>query len=169
MIQFPLHTLETAPAAAKGVLADTACGKVPNMLRTIAESPAALTGFQHLRNAFSGSSLTPIEQQVVFLSVAKANACHYCTTQAGPFDDGEEARAAADAIRADRSIADPRLQALRRFTVTMTTQRGWVREAVVEDFLAAGYSPAQVLDVICGIALGTLSSYTNHVAATPLP
>ena len=170
MIQFTLHTLKTAPAASKGLLeqASTAHPQLPNLFRTIAESPSALLAFEQLHNAFASSTLTPVEQEIVYLSVAQANACHYCTSQTGTFDKSEESRSAAEAIRAEQPIGEPKLQALRRFTTAMTTQRGWVKEAVIEDFLAAGYKPAQILEVISGLALGTISSYTNHIAATPI-
>lgn len=83
MIEFPLHTLETVPASSRAVLKDggMANGHMPKMIRTIAESPTALTGFAHLRRTFSESSLTALEQQVVYMTVSKANACHYCMTQ----------------------------------------------------------------------------------------
>ena len=170
MIDFPLHSLETAPPSSRALLADavTAHGRLPNMARTMAESPAALQGFEHLRRAFADSSLTPLEQQVVYITVSKVNVCHYCTTQTGMFDDSIEAREAAEAIRSDKPIANRKLQTLRRFTAAMTAERGWVSHDLVDDFLAAGYDREQVLDVIAGIALATMSSYTNHVAATPM-
>jgi uncharacterized peroxidase-related enzyme len=170
MTQFPLHTPSTAPAPSKAILAQigNTGAEAPNLVRALAEAPAALTAFQQLKATFASSSLSPIEQEVVYLSVAKANECHYCTAQTGAFDNSPEAQTAADAIRGDRPIRDPRLQALRRFASAMTSQRGWVSDTHVEDFLAAGFSRAQVLEVISGIALATLSSYVNHVAATPL-
>ena len=88
--------------------------------------------------------------------------------QTGMFDDSPAARAAADAIREDRPIADTKLQALRRFAAAMTEERGWVSEGLIDRFISAGYGRAQVLEVISGIALATMSSYTNHVAATPI-
>ena len=170
MTQFPLHTPSTAPAPSKAILSQMghAAIEAPNLVRTLAEAPAALTAFQQLKGAFASSSLSPIEQEVVYLAVAKANQCHYCTAQTGAFDSGPEAQAAADAIRGERPLRDPRLQALRRFAMAMTSQRGWVSDTHIGEFLAAGYSRAQVLEVISGVALATLSSYVNHVAATPL-
>ena len=170
MIEFPLHSLNTAPPSSRALLADAlaAHGRLPNIARTMAESPAALRGFEHLRLAFAESSLTPLEQQVVYLTVSKVNACHYCTTQTGMFDDSSEAREAAEAIRADKPIADPKLQTLRRFTAAITAERGWISENLIDDFIAAGYDRVQVLDVISGIALATMSSYINHIAATPI-
>lgn len=170
MIEFPLHTLSTAPAPSRAILSQAGSqdADAANLIRTLADSPAALAGFQNLRMAFAGSSLRPVEQEVVYLTAARANACHYCTSQTGAFDDSPEAEAAADAIRGERVIRNPRLQALRRFTLAVTDQHGWVSESEVEQFLAAGFTRAQVLEVISGVALATLSSYVNHIAATPI-
>lgn len=170
MLAFPLHTLDTAPDASRPILAETRknCGTLPNLLRTLAESPAALEGFERLREAFARSSLSPLEQQVVYLAVSQTNVCHYCTTQLGIFDDSEAARSAAAAIREERAIPDRRLQALRRFAAAMTVERGWVSDATVATLTEVGYTRENILDTITGIALVTMSSYTNHIAATPI-
>lgn len=41
--------------------------------------------------------------------------------------------------------------------------RGWVPESEVKAFVDAGFSEAQVLDVITAVALKTLSNYSNHI------
>ena len=73
-----------------------------------------------------------------------------------------------ESIRNDEPIADERLEALRGFATAVIEQRGWVSDAQVEAFLAAGYEQRRVFDVILGAAMKTLSNYTNHVAETPL-
>jgi alkylhydroperoxidase family enzyme len=74
---------------------------------------------------------------------------------------------AIEALREGQPIADVKLEALRRFTSKVVTQRGWVSEADIGAFLAAGYSKANVLEVILGVAVKVISNYTNHVAHTP--
>lgn len=49
----------------------------------------------------------------------------------------------------------------------MTRQRGFVDEADVAAFKAAGYGNAAVLDVLVGAATKLISNYANHRAATP--
>jgi alkylhydroperoxidase family enzyme len=170
MTQFPLHTLSTAPAPSRAILAQAMSGErqAPNLLRALAEAPAALSAFQQLQSTFATSSLTPLEQEVVYLSAAKSNACHYCVTQSGMFDESPEAEAASDDIRTERPLPTARLQALRRFTIAVTEQRGWVSDRDIDDFMEAGFNRSQVLEVICGVSLANLSSYVNHVAATPV-
>jgi len=47
-------------------------------------------------------------------------------------------------------------------------QRGWLSENDKDIFFAAGYTKAQLLEVILGISYKTLSNYVNHIAETPL-
>jgi AhpD family alkylhydroperoxidase len=82
MSTFTLHTTETAPAAAKEQLAgiEKAWGFVPNLHRTLAESPVTLEAYNALFGLFGKSSFTPAEQQVVYLAINVVNECEYCTS-----------------------------------------------------------------------------------------
>ena len=57
---------------------------------------------------------------------------------------------------------------LRQFTAKLVEKRGWLSETEVDDFIDAGFSRAQVFEVILGIGLKTISNYINHIADTPL-
>src|SRR5262245_1090977 len=80
MIQFTVHTVETAPAASRPLLEGIgrSFGFVPNLFSVFAESPAALSGALGIFEAFSKSSLTSTEQQLVMLAASEANDCEYC-------------------------------------------------------------------------------------------
>jgi len=73
-----------------------------------------------------------------------------------------------DAIRDDRPIDDAGLEAVCVFTRTCVQNRGWVGDADICAFLAAGYQQPHVLEVLGGVTLKTLSNYTNHLAYPPL-
>jgi alkylhydroperoxidase family enzyme len=138
------------------------------MYRVLADSPVGLDAYERLSESFTESSLTPLEQQVVYLTAAHKNRCHYCTTLKPVLSAGEGAIAVLDAIREERLLSDQRLQALRSLTAALVEQRGWVSNEMVEMFLDTGFDRSQILEVITGIALVTMSSYSNHVAATPV-
>jgi uncharacterized peroxidase-related enzyme len=170
MTRFQLYDLETAPQPSRAILAEMGAhdGEIPNLVRTLAESPAALDAYRQLGTLLANSTLTPSEQQVVYVTAAHANHCHYCTVPNPMFGETAEAGEIASAIRQGQRLGDTRLQALRRFTAAMTEHRGWVPEHDVESFLKAGFTRENLLEVITGIALVTLSSYANHVTATPI-
>lgn len=50
----------------------------------------------------------------------------------------------------------------------MTATRGQISEADLQAFLAAGYTKAQALEVIVGVAVSVLANYANHLADAPL-
>lgn len=171
MPTFPVHTRETAPDASQPLLAraQQKFGMLPNLMGILASAPAALGGYLAVNEALEGSSLTPVEQQVVLIATSVENGCEYCVSihsaVAGMVKMPAEA---LDALRAGRDPEDPRLGALARFARQVVEERGWVPREEVEAFLSAGFGEQQILEVITGVALKTISNYTNHIAATPL-
>ncbi len=172
MERFTIHDLTTAPAGSRERLAavKTAWGFVPKLQGTLAESPLALDAYDTLFNLVGArSSLTPVEQQVVFQAINVFHGCEYCTAghtylsrQAGVPED------ATQALRNGTPIADARLEALRTFATRVADTRGHAGDAAVDAFLAAGFTRGQVLDVVAIIATKVISNYTNHLTHTPL-
>lgn len=171
MIQFPLHTRATAPFEAKPFLDQAAqsLGYVPALLAQMAEAPALLEGYASLSAIFRKSSFTPPEQQLVLLTVSVEHDSRYCTpAHAARARQVELDEDAIEDARAGLPLADPRLEALRRFTIHMVQDRGVVAEADMAAFLKAGFTRANALEVILAVGLKTLSNYVAHVAQTPL-
>ena len=61
-------------------------------------------------------------------------------------------------------MKDARLEALRSFTQSIVENKGWVDEAHIDSFLNAGFTKAQVFEVVLGIGLKTITNYSNHLA-----
>ncbi len=171
MSSFTIHTVESAPAAAKETLeaAQKKFGFLPNLLGELAGAPAALKAYVLLNELVSQTSLSPVAQQVVLVSASMVNDCRYCVSahtaglkMAGFADDQIEA------LRAGRPLADAKLDALRVFTMIVVDQRGVIDGTDLQRFVDAGYAREQAFEVLVGVAMKTLSNYTNHIAATPL-
>lgn len=171
MTEFTIHTIESAPAEARGSLeaARQKFGFLPNLLGELAAAPSALKGYLALGELLSQSSLGPIEQQIVLMAASLENSCNYCVAahSAGLKASGV-ANDQIDAVRGGRPFADAKLEALRAFTTAVVGRRGAVTDAELQQFLGAGYAREQVFDVLLGVAMKTLSNYTNHIAHTPL-
>lgn len=168
---YPVHTLETAPEAARDTLAGAkkAYGFVPNLLGVMAAAPALVKAYTTLSRIFDETSFSPAERQVVLLSVSYENGCEYCVAAHSVIAGMQKVPPdVVDAIRSGNPIANPKLEALRRFTTAVVEMRGWPSQDDANAFLNAGYTKAQVLEVILGVGMKTLSNYTNHVAETPL-
>jgi uncharacterized peroxidase-related enzyme len=167
---FPLHDRDSAPdAAAAFDSAQATFGMIPNLTRKMATSPALAQAYLELTGLFEGCSLSAQERGVILLTVSRFHGCDYCMaahSMTGRMTGLPDA--AIDALREDRPLADQRLEALRQFAKAMLEKRGWVDAADLSAFREAGFGEQQVLDLILGIGLKTLSNYTNHIAGTPV-
>jgi alkylhydroperoxidase family enzyme len=171
MADFPLHTRATAPFASKPIMeeANRTLGYVPNLVAQMAEAPALLEGYATLSAIFRKADFSPGERALILLAVSVEHDSHYCTpAHTVRARDTELDEASIAAIRARRPLADKRLEALRSFTVRMIQDRGFIADADLEAFLAAGFTRANAMEIILAIGLKTLSNYVNHIAETPL-
>lgn len=173
MTTFNFHTSETAPAAARPLLASAKqkFGFVPNLYAGLANAPVALEAYFALSAAFAKTSLTAIERQVVQLTVSEINGCEFCVAAHSVIAKkiaGVPHHIVA-ALREHRAPDDPKLGALWAFTAAVVQQRGWVRSTPeLERFIAAGYTKEQALEVILGVTEKILSNYANHLLQSPL-
>lgn len=170
MPNFTLHTIHTSPESSKALLdaSNKEWGFIPTLHAILAESAPTLEGYQRLFGLVAQSSFTPAEQQVIYLAVNVLHECEYCT--AGHTYLARAVKLSEEtigALRESKPITDPRLQTLREFAETVVNKRGFVGDAAVDRFINAGFTKAQVLEVVLVIATKTISNYVNHIAHTP--
>ena len=171
MIHYPVHTAESAPPASARQLESIQknLGFIPNLAGVLAEAPAALESYFSLGALFDKTSLSRTERQVVLLAVSRQNRCEYCMAAHTVIARMQSVPdSVVEAIRNGGRIEDAKLEALRCFTTATVRKRGVLDKEDLEAFFNAGYSRAHVLEVIVGVAMKTISNYTNHIAATPL-
>jgi AhpD family alkylhydroperoxidase len=172
MTGFTSHTVDTAPEGSKARLAEVtkAWGFLPKLHGKLAESPLALEAYDTLFGLVAQkATLSPIEQQVAYQAINVFHECEYCT--AGHTYLSRMVKMDEEAITALRDgtpIPDARLQALRLFAEALVRERGFVGDAAIDSFLAAGFTRANVLDVVTIAATKTISNYTNHLTHTEL-
>ncbi|PKL10109.1 MAG: carboxymuconolactone decarboxylase [Spirochaetae bacterium HGW-Spirochaetae-7] len=170
-MNFDVHTIETSPESAKLPLAEAVKGYgfLPNMIGVMSEAPALLKAYRALSELFGQTSLSRDERNVVMLTVSRENGCEYCVAAHTGIATMQRVPAeVVNAIRDGKPISDARLEAIRAFTAALVHSRGFATESQLEAFIGAGYTKAQVLEVVLGIGFKTLSNYTNHLAHTPL-
>jgi uncharacterized peroxidase-related enzyme len=170
-MQLPIHTITSATEAARPLLGQVrkALGFVPNLFATFAESPAVLQGYLSLSATLDRGTLSAAEQELLHVAISTENGCTYCvaahSTLAGMKRiDGET----VEAVRTGRVLADPKLNALIALAREAVRQRGFVPDSTVAVFLGAGYTQAQLLEVIAHVGLKTIANYVNNLANTPL-
>lgn len=140
-------------------------GMVPNMFRTMGNSPAVLNGYLSFNAALGEGVLGARLGELIALTVANANSCEYCN--AAHSFIGEklvhiDTKAIADA-REGRS-ADAKTQSALDFARTLVQKRGLVNDADVNALKAAGYMDAAIAEIIAHVAINVLTNYFNNAA-----
>jgi AhpD family alkylhydroperoxidase len=171
MTQFKLHTIETAPEGSKETLnsALKQNGFIPNLYAIMAESPEVLKAYRQMADLFDATSLSPVEKNIVWLTVSYNNSCHYCMaihSMVGKMYNLPDEM--IEALRTNQPLKDPKLETFRKFTALLVEKRGWASDEEIAKFLAAGYTQKNVLELVVGIGQKTISNYVNHITHTPL-
>jgi uncharacterized peroxidase-related enzyme len=164
-------SIETSPAASQPLLqaVEKQLGIVPNLFRLVGNSPAALEGYLGLFGGLGKGELEPATRERIALAVAEVNGCDYCLS-AHTYLGKNLAKLSEAEIAANRdgSSTDSKADAAVRFAVKVTKARGHVSEADVQAVRKAGYSEAQVIEIVLHVALNTLTNYVNEVAKTEI-
>lgn len=172
MSRFIIHTDTSAPEAARAgvqtALANN--GYIPNLIGLLANAPTALETYQTVSGINARSSLSLQEREVVQLTAATTHGCTFCVAghTAIAKNKAQLPERTIEALRLSQAIADPRLNALALFTLAVIQHRGRVDDAGFKDFLAAGFTHQQALEVVLGVSLATLCNFANNLAGTPL-
>ncbi len=164
-------TIEAAPSDSQPMLqaVKRQLGIVPNLFRLVSTSPAALEGYLGLSGALGKGELPAATRERIALAVAEINGCGYCLSahtylgkNVAKLDDAE--------IAANRQggSRDPHADAAVRFAANVTRERGHVREEDVKAVKDAGYSDAQIIEIVLHVALNTWTNYINEVAKTDI-
>ena len=143
-------------------------GIVPNMMRTMAQSPRVLEGYLGLSGALSRGLLPAGLQEQIALAIAEANACDYCLSahsalgrNAGlsnaQIDDSREGRA-----------ADPKAGAALRFALAVLQHRGGIGDDELARVRAAGFADGEIAEIIAHVALNVFTNYFNRAAGTDI-
>ncbi|MBS2036047.1 carboxymuconolactone decarboxylase family protein [bacterium] len=171
MSDFPVYTLDSAPPQSRPLLerSRAALGMIPNLHGVMAQSPQLLEAYQQLHSLFLKTSLTAEEQTVVWQSVNREHNCHYCLPAHTAVARMMNVSASViEALNAGAPLPTPKLEALRNFTLQTVRQRGVVADHQLAAFREAGYTSAQVMEVLLGVTQKIMSNYLNHMADTPV-
>ena len=144
-------------------------GFIPNVLAEMAEAPNVLKAYLDLWGSTSAGTLSVTEQQIVQITTSRIGGCYYCVAAHSTMGDMHKLSSeVVDAVREGKPITDKKLEALRQFAEAVVNKQGWATDADVSAFLAAGYTKAQVFEVVISVVQKNITSYVNHIADTPL-
>lgn len=143
-------------------------GATPNILATMAQSPAALEAYLSFGAAMSGASIGGKVREQIALAVAGVNGCGYCAaahTALGVSLGLEKDEAQRNLFG---NASDPKVQAALDFSRRIVETRGWVEDADIDAVRKAGYADAEVTEIIAVVAINTFTNYFNHIVQTEI-
>jgi len=164
-------TIAETPAASQPLLEAVVkqLGTAPNLFRLVATSPQALEGYLALSGALAKGALPAQTCERIALAIAEINGCDYCLSahsylgkNLAKLDDAE--------IAANRSGAsnDPKADAAVRFASSIARSRGHIGDADFSAVKLAGYTDAQIVEIVQHVALNTWTNTFNNVFQTEI-
>jgi uncharacterized peroxidase-related enzyme len=144
-------------------------GMVPNMMRTLGNSSAALDAYLSLSGALGGGTLGAKNGELIALAVAESNRCNYCLS-AHTYIGANLVKIDADTLTAARNgnATDAKTDAILKFSKTLVNKKGLVNDDDVANVKATGVTEGEVGEIVAHVALNILTNYFNNTANTEI-
>jgi uncharacterized peroxidase-related enzyme len=144
-------------------------GLVPNMMRTMGNSPALLEGYLNLSGALSHGKLGAKTGELLALAISQKNNCDYCLS-AHTFIGEKLVHIDANTLQNARNAnaADAKTDAILKFANVLVNKQGLVSDTDVDTIKAAGLTDGEIGEIVGYVALNVLTNYFNNTANTSI-
>lgn len=170
MQRIPRIDPTNAPVRTQDLLAQVRkhMGGVPNLVATLAQSPAALAGYLGFAGGLASGSLSAAHREQISIAVGGANGCDYCVSAHTAL--GKRLGLSPDELCRNLTgqSDDPKTNVLLGFVRELVRDRGHVSDQALGALVAAGFDDEAVVEIVANVALNTFTNYFNHVAATEI-
>jgi uncharacterized peroxidase-related enzyme len=170
MARFDIPTRDTAPEAAKPILdvVKSRIGFVPGTFRLLAISPAALSAFSAFQTALS-KTLDLKTRDGIALAVSQVNGCNYCLS-AHTYASTNFAKMSPEEIALCRSgtSSDPKRAAAVAYAKKFVETRGRVSDEDMAAVRTAGWTDAELIEIMLVSVQFLLTNFLNSAADTPI-
>ena len=161
-------SIEQAPEASKPILESIngALGRVPNLLATFGNSPAALLSYVKQKEALKAGSLGDQFGESIAIAMASFTSCGYCASAHDAIgklvglEDGERV------LNRKGESGDPKTQAAINLARSIVETRGYATDESFQAAQAAGLSDSDVLEVLAITMFNLYTNYANHFLET---
>ncbi|MBI2429889.1 MAG: carboxymuconolactone decarboxylase family protein [Ignavibacteriales bacterium] len=142
-------------------------GMVPNMMRTMGNSPAVLNGYLSLSGALSEGTIGGKLGEQIALLVAELNKCEYCLS-AHTFIGTKLLGLDSDVAQSSRTgkTPDVKINSALAFAKTLVEKRGIISDSDLAAVRSAGYSDGEIGEIVAHVALNIFTNYFNNTAKT---
>lgn len=141
-------------------------GLTPNMMKTMAQSPAVLEAYLNFSGALAQGSLDAQFREEIALAVAQANSCDYCLSAHATI--GALVKLTKEEIAGARQAQEKQAKrdAGLKFAQAIVIEKGEVTDDAIRRVRAAGYSDGEIAEIVANVAINIFTNYFNHVAET---
>ena len=143
-------------------------GAIPNVFKIMARSKDALRAYLSCSDALRCGALDPILREQIGLVVAQANGSEYGLSMHA--STAEKLALSEAEIAASRRAAsqDAKKDAGLKFVRDVVVLRGQIEGRIFQEVRDAGYTDAEIVEIVATVALDIFTDYLNHVAKTQL-
>lgn len=143
-------------------------GMVPNIIGTMANSPAVANAYLGFSQSLSAGSLTPRVREQIALVVGETNSCGYCVAAHTAIGKGAGLSEPETILARQAAPADAKERAAIEFARKIVIERGHVSDQDVQAVSDAGYDAGEISEIVANVALNVFTNYFNHVAETEI-
>jgi uncharacterized peroxidase-related enzyme len=169
------HLSALDPATTTGVTKDlfngiqNKLGMVPNMMRTMGNSPAVLNGYLTFSGILSEGQLGVKTGELIALAVANINTCNYCNAAHSLIAEKlVHVDPAGIAAARTGNSSNAKVQAALKFALKVVSKEGEVSATDIAAVKAAGYDDGAIAEIIAHVALNIFTNYFNKAAKVEL-
>lgn len=143
-------------------------GTVPNMMRTMAQSPSVLEAYLGFGAALRRGVLPAALQEQIALIVGECNECDYCLSAHTALGHGTGLSSEQLTASREGRDGDPRVAAALQFARTAVERRGAVTDQELARVRAAGFTDPEIVEILAHVGLNTFTNYFNRAAQTEI-
>lgn len=140
-------------------------GTVPNFMRALANSPAALSAFLGLYGPLGRAAIDKATQERIALVVAEENACEYCISAHTAIGRGAGLTNEEMLLNRRGESRDAKASAAVAFAKALNEHRGEVTTGEFDAVRAAGFSDGEIVEIVTLVALNV---FTNVLGKSTL-
>ena len=143
-------------------------GVLPNLFTTLANAPAALSGYLQLGEALAGGRLSAQQRELIAVAIAQENACGYCLSAHTAIGKGVGVTEAELNNARHGSAGNAKDGAIVAFAQRVARDRGKVTPSEIEALRNKGIDDGLIIEILAHVALNVLTNYVNLVAGTEI-
>lgn len=161
-------TVDRAPEASRPMLeaVQKKLGRIPNLLGTLATSPAGLATYLKLGEALDLASIKPAMREQIAVAIARESGCEYCASAHTTIGKMLGVKPDELARNLEGKAGDPKTQAAIDLALAIVSERGWIGDERFNAARQAGLSDAEIIEVLAITVTNLFTNYANHLFQT---